>query len=137
MLVDKNVSKFSQLPTHKPLNCIQQDFWKYFAPKFEFLERYILFGYQFVYRKLLSTTIGLIEINDNRKRLLNEGNCIKVIYLDLTKAFDTVNHRITLKLFKKIWRYGIRGHANDVFDPIWPTDNSTRVQMEKTDNHNS
>ena len=79
----------------------------------KFLKRHnILFMYQFGYRKLHSTTIALIEITDKIKKLLDEGNYVIGIYLDLTKAFDTVNHEI---LLNKLWRYGIRGHANDFF----------------------
>ena len=79
----------------------------------KFLERHnILFMYQFGYRKLHSTTIALIEITDKIKKLLDEGNYVIGIYLDLTEAFDTVNHQI---LLNKLWRYGIRGHTNDLF----------------------
>ena len=79
----------------------------------KFLESHnILFMYQFGYRKLHSTTTALIEITDKITKLLDEGNYVIGIYLDLTKAFDTVNHEI---LLYKLWRYGIRGHANDFF----------------------
>ena len=79
----------------------------------KFLERHnILFMYQFGYRKLHSNIIALIEITDKIKKLLDEGYYLIGIYLDLTKAFDTVNHEI---LLNKLWRYGIRGHANDFF----------------------
>ena len=63
----------------------------------KFLESHnILFMYQLGYRKLHSTTIALIEITDKIKKLLDEGNYVIGIYLDLTKVFDTVNHDITL-----------------------------------------
>ena len=79
----------------------------------KFLESHnILFMHQFGYRKLHSTTIALIEITDKIKKLLDEGNYVIGIYLELTKAFDTVNHEI---LLYELWRYGIRGHANDFF----------------------
>ena len=79
---------------------------------------------QFGYLKLHSTAIAL---TDKIKKLLDEGNYVIGIYLDVPKAFDTVNHKI---LLNKLWRYGIRGHANDFSDPIWPTDDGTRVQMK-------
>ena len=79
----------------------------------KFLESHnILFMYQFGYRKLHSTTIALIEITDKIKKLLDEGNYVIGLYLDLTKAFDIVNYEI---LLYKSWRYGISGHANDFF----------------------
>ena len=93
----------------------------------KFLESHnILFMYQFGYRKLHSITIALIEITDKIKRLLDEGNYVIGIYLDLTKAFDTVNHEISLY---KLWRYGIRGHANDFFLSL--SDQPTPVHVYK------
>ena len=86
----------------------------------------ILFMYQFGYRKLHPTTIALIEITDRIKKLLDEGNYVIGIYLDLTKAFDTVNHEI---LLYKLWRYGIRGHANDFFTIL--SDQPTSVHVYK------
>ena len=80
---------------------------------------------QFGYLKLHSLAIAL---TDKIKKLLDDGNYVIGIYLDVPKAFDTVNHKI---LLNKLWRYGIRGHTNDLSDPIWPTDDSTHVQMKK------
>ena len=68
--------------------------------------------YQFGYRKLHSITLALIEITDKIKKWLDEENYVLGIYLDLTKAFDTVNYDI---LLWKLNQYGIRGHANDFF----------------------
>ena len=72
----------------------------------------ILFLYQYGFRKLYSTTFALIEITDKMKKLLDEENYVIGIYLDLTKAFDTVNHEI---LLYKLYKYGICGHANNFF----------------------
>ena len=72
----------------------------------------VLFKYQFGFRKLYSTTLALIEFTDKVRSLLDEGNYVISIFVDLTKAFDTVDHEI---LLYKLDRYGIRGHANAFF----------------------
>ena len=56
--------------------------------------------------------MALIEFSDNIHRLLDDGNYVIAIFIDFTKAFDTVDHEI---LLYKLHRYGIRGHANDFF----------------------
>ena len=43
---------------------------------------------------------------------LDQGNYCISIYVDMTKAFDTVDHDI---LLEKMNRYGIRWHANNFF----------------------
>ena len=63
-------------------------------------------------KQLYSTTMALIEFSDNIHRLLDDGNYVIGIFIDFTKAFDTVDHKI---LLHKLHRYGIRGHANDFF----------------------
>ena len=78
-----------------------------------FLEKHKLwYLFQFGFRKLHSTTLAIIEITDMIKKYLDMGNYVFGLFLDLTKAFDTVDHEI---LLKKMERYGIRGHANDFF----------------------
>ena len=72
----------------------------------------ILFKFQYGFRKLHSTTLALIEFTDSVRRFLVDGNCVISIFVDLTKAFNTVNHEI---LLYKLDNYGIRGHANDYF----------------------
>ena len=72
----------------------------------------VLFLYQFGFRFLHSTTFALIEITDKIKQLLDEGNYVIGLYLDQSKAFDTVDHEI---LLDKLSHYGIRGHSNDFF----------------------
>jgi retron-type reverse transcriptase len=68
----------------------------------------ILYKHQFGFRKGHSTILALIEIIDNIREELDKGNSVIGIYLDLSKAFDTVNHKI---LLDKLSHYGIRGQV--------------------------
>ena len=72
----------------------------------------ILFQYQFGFRKMYSTTLALIEITDHLRKFLNDGNHALSLFIDLSKAFDAVDHEI---LLYKMNNYGIRGHANRFF----------------------
>jgi len=76
---------------------------------YSFLTKYELLNkFQFGFRKNHSTTLALIEIVDKIRKELDDGNSVIGIYLDLTKAFDLVNHDI---LLYKLNHYGIRGQA--------------------------
>ena len=78
-----------------------------------FIERNkISYNHQFGFKKLNSTTKALIEFSDHIHRLLDDGNYVIGIFIDFTKAFDTVDLEIILH---KLHRYGIHGHANDFF----------------------
>ena len=57
----------------------------------------ILYEYQFGFGKGHSTTQALIEITDKIKRALDNKEQTFGIFIDLTKAFDTVDHNILLK----------------------------------------
>ena len=77
---------------------------------YSYLMKYnILFDLQFGFRENHSTILALIEIIDNIRKEIDCGNSVVGIYLDLSKAFDTVNHD---KLLVKLNNYGIRGIAN-------------------------
>ena len=54
----------------------------------------------------------IIEVIDNIYSKLDEQHFVLGIYLDLQKAFDTVNHEI---LLHKLYNYGICGVAYDWF----------------------
>ena len=80
----------------------------------KFLEKNnILYKYQFGFRKNHATTHALTEVIDYIYRSLDEGNYVFGIYIDLKKAFDTVQHQI---LLQKLQHYGIRGIALDWFN---------------------
>jgi len=73
----------------------------------------ILYKYQFGFRKFFSITyLALIEVIDNLVQNMANGNTSVGVYLDLQKAFDTVNHQI---LLAKMNNYGVRGTVHDWF----------------------
>ena len=69
-------------------------------------EHNILAMNQFGFRKNYSTFLALMDLVDNISKNIDEGNYSIGIFLDLSKAFDTIDHTI---LLDKLCRYGIRG----------------------------
>ena len=72
----------------------------------------IFYKYQFGFRKNHALTNALTEVIDYIYKSLDEGNYVFGIYIDLKKAFDTVQHDI---LLSKLQHYGIRGSAFEWF----------------------
>ena len=68
----------------------------------------ILFQNQFGFRQNNSTTFALIQITEKIKESIDNHKYGCGIFIDLRKAFDTVNHNI---LLIKLEHYGIRGTA--------------------------
>ena len=74
---------------------------------YHFLELHnVLFENQFGFRKNNSTSYALMEITEHIKESIDKGKFGCGIYIDLRKAFDTVNQSI---LLKKMEHYGVRG----------------------------
>ena len=72
----------------------------------------ILYNYQFGFRENHSTQLALFELIDHVSKVLDNGGYAAGLFLDLSKAFDTVNHDI---LLSKLENYGIRDTALNWF----------------------
>ena len=59
---------------------------------------------QFGFRPKLSTELATTLLLDNIRRSVDEGKLVGAVFIDLTKAFDTISHS---KLLEKLPRYGI------------------------------
>ena len=80
---------------------------------FEFLElKSVIYESQFGFQKNKSTLHSLIEIVETIRTCMDSGNYGCGIFIDLKKAFDTVNHHI---LTQKLEHYGVRGESLEWF----------------------
>ena len=73
----------------------------------------ILHKYQFGFRENHSTNLALIMLIDKIVNARDNGESVLGVFLDFSKAFDTVNHEI---LLNKLQKYGIRGKCNNWFE---------------------
>ena len=71
------------------------------------LENNIIIDNQFGFRSSHSTTHALISATENLYKSLDNNMHILGIFIDFSKAFDTVDHSI---LCKKLEHYGIQGN---------------------------
>ena len=69
-----------------------------------FNDNNVLYKYQYGFREDHSTTQALVELTDSLKNTIDNGNYACGIFIDLTKAFDTVNHNILIDTIKKLFR---------------------------------
>ena len=69
------------------------------------LKHSILFEYQFGFQKGKSTHMALITLVDRITEALDNGDYVVGVFLDFSKAFDTVDHAI---LLDKMSIYGVR-----------------------------
>ena len=70
----------------------------------------IIYNWQFGFRKQYTTSHALINIPENIRQALDDGNIGWGVFPYLPKSFDTVDHQI---LLAKLNGYGIRGVSND------------------------
>ena len=81
---------------------------------------------QFGFRSKHSTEHALISLIETIKKYLDDGEIVCGVFIDLQKAFDTVNHEI---LLEKLKHYGIRSKQNDWFRSFL-TNRKQYVSME-------
>ena len=72
----------------------------------------MLYKSQYGFRKLHSTELAALEFADKIVSNLEQGKLPLAIFLDLSKAFDTIDHKI---LLEKLKYYGISGKAIEWF----------------------
>ena len=72
----------------------------------------VFYELQFGFRKQYSTNHALLSIVEDIRSNLDNKTFACGVFVDLEKAFDTVNHKI---LLSKLNHYGIRGIANSWF----------------------
>lgn len=73
-----------------------------------FLTKKLIYNSQYGFRALHSTELAALEMTDRVSQDLDKGELPLAIYLDLSKAFDTLDHEI---LLSKLRYYGINGTA--------------------------
>ena len=72
----------------------------------------ILNSNQYGFRKNSSTAFAIYDLIENKLKNLDQNLITCALYVDLSKAFDTVNHNI---LLKKLSHHGIRGVPLNLF----------------------
>ena len=77
-----------------------------------FTKNKLLYTSQYGFRKQHSTELAAVELVDRVAHYLDSGKLPISIFLDLSKAFDTLNHTI---LLKKLAYYGLNGTSLDWF----------------------
>jgi hypothetical protein len=95
-----------------------------------FKNQKLIYELQFGFREKHSTEMSIITLIDRIISTLEKGHYTIGIFLDFSKAFDTVNHDI---LLSKLNKYGIRGVANDWIRSYL----SNRQQYALINNHKS
>src|SRR5699024_11064539 len=90
------------------LNCFAKLIKKLVSKRLiQYFDRYSIFNnHQHGFRGGRSTSSAIIEFLNNLYKAMDEGHECVGLFLDLSKAFDLVDHNI---LLSKLSSYGVRG----------------------------
>ena len=112
-----NVNKIFELLTYKRI--------------MKFIERFdLLTSQQFGFRKAKNTTQAIFKLTTDILRTFHEKSYTVALFLDLSKAFDTISREI---LVEKLLSYGFRGVTNSYLSSYL----SDRKQYVNLGNHKS
>ena len=79
----------------------------------DYLEKHkIISDKQFGFRRGLSTEHAVVDLIENIVHGINNNQKCLTVFLDLAKAFDTVDHNILLNIMEDM---GIRGIVRELF----------------------
>ncbi len=103
-----NYRPISVLPAASKIleKCVHMQVYSYLS------ECNILSKAQFGFRKAHSTTTCILSLLDYLYKCMDNGKMVGVVFLDLKKAFDTVDHDIMLN---KLQKYGLSMNAVEWF----------------------
>ena len=124
------------LTNYRPISLLSQ-FNKIFEKLlhsriYSYLSKFNLFSKkQFGFRKNYSTSLAICNIYDELLNNVDEGKYSCCIFLDLSKAFDSVQHDVLLCKLEKL--YGFRGNALELMKSYL----TNRVQYTKIGNSKS
>ena len=93
-----------------------------------FSKHCLFYESQYGFRKQRSTEHAILDIVNKIQSNMDKGMFSCGVFIDLQKAFDTVNHSI---LLHKLSHYGIRGIVNDWFSSYL----SNRIQTTQVGPH--
>ena len=69
--------------------------------------------FQSAYKPRHSSESALLKVQDDILQVIDNDQCVILLLLNLSAAFDTVDHRISLAILTD--RFGIDGKARDWF----------------------
>ena len=105
----------SQFNNYRPISVLSQ-FSKIFENLFYrrlkiYIDKHVLLSdNQYGFRSNRSTSLALLELVEKITKSIDDGKYTIGIFIDIKKAFDTIDHNI---LLQKLHFLGVRGVANN------------------------